>query len=60
MLLETAEHSVARNLRTLLGMKSKVAYTHQSVSSDDLKKASRAASNLVETARRIAKPAAGG
>lgn len=58
-LLEKAEHSAARYLRTLLGMKSKVAYTHQSVSSDDLKKASRAASKLLETARRNAKPAAG-
>lgn len=58
-LLEKVEHSVARYLRTLLGMKSKVAYTHQSVSSDDLKKASRAASKLLETARRNAKPAAG-
>jgi hypothetical protein len=58
-LLEKAEPGVATYLRTLLGLKSKVAYTHQSVSSDDRKKASRAASNLVEAARRIAKPAAG-
>ncbi len=58
-LLEKAQPDVAKYLRTLLSMKSKVAYTHQSVSSDDHKKASRAASNLVEAARRIAKPAAG-
>ncbi len=40
-------------------MKSKVAYTHQAVGADDRKKASPAASNLVEAARRIANPAAG-
>jgi hypothetical protein len=59
-LLEKAEPGVAKHLRTLLGMKSKVAYTHQSVGSDDRKKASRAAANLVEAARRIANSAASG
>jgi hypothetical protein len=58
-LLEKAQPDVARYLRALLNMKSKVAYTHQSVRSDDRKKASRSASKLVEAARRIAKPAAG-
>jgi hypothetical protein len=57
-LLEKAQPDVAKYLRALLNMKSKVAYTHQSVSSDDRKKASRAASNLVEAARRNAKPTA--
>jgi len=55
-LLEKADPGSAKYLRTLLSMKSKVAYTHQSVSADDRKKASRAASSLVEEARRIAKP----
>jgi hypothetical protein len=55
-LLEKAQPAVGRYLRTLLNMKSKVAYTHQSVSSDHREKASRAASKLVEAARRIAKP----
>lgn len=58
-LLKKADAGVAKHLGTLLGLKSKVAYTHQSVSSDDRKKARRAASKLVETARRIAKPMAG-
>jgi hypothetical protein len=40
----------------LLGLKSKVAYTHHPPSTDDWKKASRAAENLIEAARRIAKP----
>ncbi len=56
-LLEKAQPDVANYLRALLNMKSKVAYTHQSVSSDDRKKAGRAASKLVEAARRAAKPA---
>jgi hypothetical protein len=55
-LLEKAERSAAKYLRTLLNLKSKVAYTHQSVTKDERKKASRAAENLVEAASRIAKP----
>lgn len=51
-LLEKAEPEAANYLRLLLGLKSKVAYTHQSVTADDHKKASRAASNLLEAARR--------
>lgn len=58
-LLKKADAGVAKHLGTLLGLKAKVAYTHQSVSSDDRKKASRAASKLVEAARRIAKPVSG-
>jgi hypothetical protein len=58
-LLEKAERDMAKHLRTLLTLKNKVAYTHQSVTTDDHKKASRAASNLVEAARRITQPATG-
>jgi hypothetical protein len=52
-LLEKAERGIAKHLRTLLHLKSKVAYSHQSVTTDDHKMARRAASNLVEAARRI-------
>jgi hypothetical protein len=55
-LLEKAEPHVEKHLGTLLGLKSKVAYTHLPPSTDDCKKASRTAENLVEAARRIAKP----
>ncbi|BBX94776.1 hypothetical protein MLAC_00700 [Mycobacterium lacus] len=58
-LLAKAQPDVAGHLRALLNLKSKVACTHQSVCSDARKKASRAASQLVEAARRIAKPASG-
>jgi hypothetical protein len=58
-LLEKAEPKVAKHLRALLNLKSKVAYTHHPVTTDDHKKANRAASNLVEAARRIARPATG-
>jgi hypothetical protein len=43
-----------KHLRTLLNLKSKVAYTHQSATSAELKKSGRAAEALVEAARRIA------
>jgi hypothetical protein len=56
-LLEKAEPDMAKHLRTLLNLKSKVAYSHQSVTGDDRKKAGRAALNLVEGARRITQPA---
>lgn len=58
-LLEKAERDVAKDLQALLNLKSKVAYTHQSVTTDDRKRANRAASCLVEAARRIAQPATG-
>lgn len=58
-LLEKAERDVARHLQTLLNLKSKVAYSHQPVTTDDRKKASRAALKLVEAARRVAQPATG-
>lgn len=57
-LLAQAESGVERHLRTLLNLKSKVAYTHQSVTKDDRRRASRAAEALVEAARRISKPPA--
>jgi hypothetical protein len=58
-LLEKAERDVAKDLQALLNLKSKVAYAHQSVTTDDRKRANRAASHLVEAARRIAQPATG-
>lgn len=58
-LLDKAERDMARHLRTLLSLKSKVAYSHQSVTTSDRKKAGRAALNLVEAARRITQLASG-
>lgn len=46
VLLENAEPDVAKHLRTLLNFKSKVVYSHRPVTTDDHKKASRAASKL--------------
>ena len=51
-LLGQADPTLEKYLRTLLGLKHKIAYTHQPASADDLKKATRAASALVEAARR--------
>jgi hypothetical protein len=53
-LLGRADSGLEKHLRTLLNVKSKVAYTHQSATSDDRKKSRRAAEALVEEARRIA------
>ncbi len=53
-LLGQAEPGMEKHLRTLLNVKSKVAYTHQSASADERKKSRRAAEVLVEAARRIA------
>jgi hypothetical protein len=53
-LLGQAEPGLAKHLRTLLNVKSKVAYTHQSATSGELKRSRRAAEALVEAARRIA------
>jgi hypothetical protein len=53
-LLGQAEPGLAKHLRTLLNVKSKVAYTHQSATSGELKRSQRAAEALVEAARRIA------
>jgi hypothetical protein len=52
-LLRQAEPGAEKHLRTLLNLKSKVAYTHQSVANDERKRAGRAADALVEAARRI-------
>jgi hypothetical protein len=54
--LATAEPDVAKYLQTLLGVKSEVADTPQPMSAGMRKKAARAAQNLIEAARRIARP----
>lgn len=51
-LLGQAEPGLEKHLRTLLNVKSKVAYTHQSATSGEHKKSRRAAEALVEGARR--------
>jgi hypothetical protein len=53
-LLGRADSGLEKHLRTLLNVKSKVAYTNQSATSDERKKSRRAAEALVEEARRIA------
>jgi hypothetical protein len=53
-LLGQAEPGMEKHLRTLLSVKSKVAYTHQSATSGERKKSIRAAEALVEAARRTA------
>ena len=53
-LLGRADSGMDKHLRILLNVKSKVAYTHQSATSDERKKSRRAAEALVEVARRIA------
>ena len=53
-LLAKADPGVDKHLRTLLNVKSKAAYTHQTATSDERKKSRRAAEALVEAARRIA------
>jgi hypothetical protein len=55
-LLRQADRGVEKHLRTLLNLKTKVAYTHQPVTTDERKKASRAADALVEAARRAFSP----
>jgi hypothetical protein len=52
-LLATADAEVAKHLTTLLQLKTKVSYTHQSPSADERKRARRAVEALVEAARRI-------
>lgn len=51
-LLRAAVGSEAKHLRTLLSLKTKAGYSHQSVSRADLTRASRAAIALVELAKR--------
>ena len=50
-LLEQVNRTAANHLDTLLGMKTKAAYTSTAVSADDIKRAGRAAAALVESAR---------
>ena len=51
-LLRTADRGSDKHLSTLLGLKNKAAYTHQDLSTAECKKMNRAASYLVETAKR--------
>jgi hypothetical protein len=53
---EVSDAGMEKHLRTLLNVKSKVAYTHQSATSAECDKSRRAAEALVEAARRIAAP----
>jgi hypothetical protein len=50
-LLETVSRPSSRYLATLLALKTKAGYSHQPASEADVKKAERAASRLVESAR---------
>ncbi|WP_137148186.1 hypothetical protein [Mycolicibacterium sp. CR10] len=50
-LLKQADGSLERHLLTLLAIKSKVAYTHQSATAGERKKARRAAEGLERAAR---------
>jgi hypothetical protein len=51
-LLSKADKGSERHLSTLLSLKNKAAYTHQSLSAAERKKMNRAASHLVEAAKR--------
>lgn len=51
-LLGTAEKGMEKHLRLLLSLKTKVGYTHTPTSSDDVKRAARAAEALIDAARR--------
>ena len=53
-LLKQADRGSERALNTLLNLKNKAAYTHQDLTSAELKKMNRAAEQLVETAKRAA------
>ncbi|BBX52228.1 hypothetical protein GCM10009645_15520 [Mycolicibacterium poriferae] len=52
-LLKQADDGSERHLNTLLNLKNKAAYTHQDLTSAELKRMSRAAEHLVESARRV-------
>jgi hypothetical protein len=52
-LLAKADPAMEKHLRVLLGIKSKVAYTHEEMSAQEQKKSMRAAEALVEAARRV-------
>lgn len=51
-LLKRADNGSEKHLSILLGLKNKAAYTHQTLSAVERKKMNRAASLLVETAKR--------
>jgi len=51
-LLKTADKGSEKHLSILLGLKNKVAYTDQELSTAECKKMNRAASHLVEGAKR--------
>ena len=51
-LLATVDKKLADHLRTLLGMKTRAGYGHDPISLENLKKAQRAATQLVEAANR--------
>lgn len=53
-LLGRADPASVKDLSVLLGLKNKVSYTHRSLSTDEYKRASRAAGRLVEAAKRAA------
>ncbi|MBB5787573.1 hypothetical protein [Jiangella mangrovi] len=50
-LLKTADSGSSRHLAVLLSMKTKAGYSHLGASAADVKKAARAAAQLVESAR---------
>ena len=52
-LLKQADATLSRHLLALLNIKSKIAYTHQSASVDERKKARRAADALERAARLV-------
>jgi hypothetical protein len=52
-LLGNADSGAARYLRVLLSLKTKAGYTHQPVTTGDVKRAARAAEALLESARRV-------
>ena len=52
-LLEQADKDASNDLAKLLRIKTKAGYSHQAVSSDELKRAERAATRLVERARQV-------
>ena len=51
-LLKMADKGSERHLSTLLGLKNKAAYTHQALATAECRKMNRAASHLVEAAKR--------
>ncbi|ANN15624.1 hypothetical protein SD37_08095 [Amycolatopsis orientalis] len=53
-LLAQADRECAKDLRTLLKLKTKAGYSHTPATADEFKRAGRAAQALVETARRVA------